>query len=159
MNFKDRIRARMGPGDRIRREREQNIESFIAAIQPSFAEPVSVTEMGRWDRVIDGHLSVAPDEDFKSSIRYNANRDVVTDATLRFADSLTDDYSISFLRSEFDTILADSDPPKPGLWTAYPMGDVGTGPHIAMIGSGEIAADGFSSFLRRVITEYRGRFE
>lgn len=159
MNFKEEIRARMGPGDRIRREREQNVESFVAAIQPVFAESFSRTEIGNTEYVFDGHLAVAPDEDFKSSIQYDARRDVVTDATLRFADALTEEYSISYLRSVFEKILTDSNPPQSGLWTSYPMGDVGTGPHITMLGSGNVDADAFSSFLRRAISEYRRRFE
>lgn len=147
------------PADRLRRAKKERLEAFVDGVGMYMADEPTVTNRSGSDYFIEGHLVVAPDDAFASSIRYDNNRGVVYDATLRFSDSLTDDYSVSYLRQTFEELVWVADPPGDS-WRSYPMGDVGTGPHVVTSGSNvAIPADEMVEFLGRLIEAYYAEFE
>ena len=146
------------PAERLRQAKRERLQAFVDGVSMYMDGEPNVTNRAGEDYFIEGHLAVAPDDDFASSIRYDNSRGVVYDATLRFSDALADDYSVSYLRQTFEELLWVADPPGDS-WRSYPMGDVGTGPHVVTSGSAvAIEAEEMVDFLGRLTDVYYDEF-
>lgn len=136
------------------------VEAFAGRLAKYTAGSPEVTERrGHGEYVVDFRLAVAPDTPFRSSTKYIERRDrpgEVLNPTLRFADDVLDDYSIGYVRDEFEELVTDATGVGSG-WSSYPMGDVGTGPHI--VSHGRMDADDFVDVVADVVEGYRSRFD
>lgn len=142
----------------LRGEKEAKLQAFEDSMAQHFADEPTVTERGYGEYIVEGHLVVAPDDDFASSFTFDANNDAVRDVTLRFGDFLTDEYEMDRLRRGFNEILDRANAPGAG-WSAYPQGDVGTGPHITVLGGAtRLDPAKVIAFVGRVLDEYHREF-
>ncbi len=136
---------------------QERLDAFADNIAPYFTSRPDIGDIAPREHSIEGRLRVAPDSPYRSNVRYSSDSNVVLSVTLRFSEQLMDDYSIKYLRDEFEQILAQSQPPSDN-WTSYPMGDVGQAPHIVTLKTRRIPADEVVAFLDRVTSAYRQSF-
>lgn len=133
---------------------ETDVDEFVSAIRPHAAS-VDVTQKHHDHYVIDFRLEPAATDPFASSVEYFPQLDEVRNPVLRFSDDLRQEYSITYLRKTFEEMVATAAGPD-HKWKSYPMGDVGTGPHVTSFD--RVDADAFLTFLDRLMDEYDAHF-